>query len=99
MTSCGDKVAYLSEYLAHNAAVLHTFLHPECTDVRAYPCPASVRGGGDRHWHVGHKHKAAGERCKESVPNRPRPHPPAHTHHPSPSAKPGPKKSRSRGAA
>jgi hypothetical protein len=71
VTTCEDKVAYLSEYLAHNAAVLHTFLHPECTDVREYPCPASVRGGGDRHWHIGHKHRDRGESCKATALPRP----------------------------
>lgn len=71
MTSCEDKVAYLSEYLARNAATLHTFLHPECTDVRAFPCPASVRGGGDRHWHIGHKHHDRGEACKAAALPRP----------------------------
>lgn len=71
MTSCEDKVAYLSEYLAQNAAVLHTFLHPDCTDVRAFPCPASVRGGGDRHWHIGHQHHDRGDACKAAAAPRP----------------------------
>ncbi|MDQ6524311.1 hypothetical protein RB608_11900 [Nocardioides sp. LHD-245] len=80
MTSCEGcdtgKVAYLSEYLASNAATLHTFLHPECTDARAYPCSRGERRPGDRHWHVGHKHHSAGERCKQAPPIHRRTHDP-----------------------
>lgn len=88
MTSCGDKVAYLSEYLARNAATLHTFLHPACDDVRAYQCPSS----GGEHWHIGHQHRECGTACKAGL----RSHRPPNTFKNKPRAG---KKPRPRGAA
>lgn len=55
---CFEKVAYLSEYLASNAVYLHKLIDPDCTDIGAYAC-------GD-HWHIGHRHREAGDRCKAS---------------------------------
>lgn len=92
MTSCEaagtgcdtGKVAYLSEYLARNAVVLHTFVHPECRDIDAYLCPQCDS------WHIGHQHRDRGEACKAAALPRP---PNTFT---SSSKKP---RSRSRGAA
>lgn len=70
MTACADKVAYLSEHLATNAATLHGFVHPACTDVEPYRCiPCSAEGG--EVWHIGHQHIEAGQRCKSEPPVRP----------------------------
>lgn len=65
MTACEDKVVYLSEYLARNAATLHTFVHPDCHDVQAYRCPQC------KAWHIGHQHRDRGEACKAAAAPRP----------------------------
>lgn len=65
MTECLEKVAYLSEFVANNAAELHRMSHPGCVEIDAYAC-------GD-HWHIGHHDRAAGEWCKATnVNTRPR---------------------------
>ena len=70
VTGCAEKVAYASEHLASNAAVLHTFVHPECTDVEAYRCPSCSTAAEDV-WHIGHRHFEAGRKCKSEPPVRP----------------------------
>lgn len=55
-----DKIEYPSAYVAANAATLHQLAVPECTAIRYYPC-------GD-HFHIGHKHTAAGDACKAAHP-------------------------------
>lgn len=65
MTACADKVAYLSEYLASNAATLHFFVHPACRHVEAYHCKTCDG------WHIGHLTPDAGDRCKAEPPVKP----------------------------
>lgn len=70
MTACGDKVAYASEYLATNAATLHRFVHPDCTDVQPYLCRDNPNE--PEHWHIGHQHRTDGLVCKTEEPLRPK---------------------------
>lgn len=51
-----EKVDYLSQMLAENAAELHKLSAPECTTIAAYPC-------GD-HFHIGHDGLTAEARAK-----------------------------------
>lgn len=44
--TCSTHLAYLSEYVARNAATLHAWTNPACPGVNVWPC-------GD-HWHYGH---------------------------------------------
>jgi hypothetical protein len=63
VTLCADKVAYLSEHLATNAATLHRFVHPDCPGIEPYSCPDCTS------WHIGHP--VPGARCKSEEPVRP----------------------------
>lgn len=73
MTACScpaDKVAYLSEYVATNAATLHGFMHPACHDVEPYRCTWCSEPGAEV-WHIGHAHRDQGQRCKSEQIIRP----------------------------
>lgn len=63
MTACAEKIAYLSEHLATNAATLHGFVHPECPGIEAYACSTCSD------WHIGHSERGAP--CKTEKPVRP----------------------------
>lgn len=50
-------VTYWSDYLATNAAILHTFKNPHCEEIVKLMCHG--------HWHIGHSSHTIGHRCKE----------------------------------
>lgn len=54
-----DKVEYLSQMLADNAAELHKLSAPDCTTIAAYQCPHDPE-----HWHIGHDGLTAEARAK-----------------------------------
>lgn len=70
MTGCAEKVPYASEFLATNAATLHTFVHPDCADVEPYRCRSCSTERAEV-WHIGHQHIEAGRKCKTEPPVRP----------------------------
>lgn len=60
-----EKVVYLSEAVATNAATLHAIPRPNCKGVEPYPCRDE---DGDIHWHIGHHSRADGDQCKAEYP-------------------------------
>lgn len=51
-----DKINYPSQYLATNAATLHSWINPNCKGINVYECD-------DCHdWHIGHPE---GAKCKK----------------------------------
>lgn len=63
MPECPPRhVEYASQGLAVNAVFLHELAFPQCPGYHWFPCAD--------HFHVGHKKRVAGDRCKSDEEHR-----------------------------